>query len=186
MSLIAIHCVTLPATCLYLTAIHCVTLPVTCLHLIAIHCVTLPVTCLSLIAIHCLSLPRAAIVLCRSVTSRTSLFTHQLWPRPQSGTGTGFLKPEIPAGRFRSFPSRATSFQGCGQAQLINQSISSYVATCQVQIYTQMERGTVLRAFIIIHTFTILGYQCIHFNNIRDKTQNSYKLTHSHRNHFMF
>ena len=39
----------------------------------------------------------------------------------------------------------------------------------------------VLGAFIIIRTFTILGYQCIHFNNKRDTTQNSYKLTQSQK-----
>ena len=63
-----------------------------------------------------------------------------------------------------------------------------FIATCQIKIYLHMEWGKVLRAFVIMHTFTITWtvYQYAYYNNKLDKTQSAYILTHSHSNHFMF
>ena len=60
--------------------------------------------------------------------------------------------------------------------QPITQSIYLYCHMSS-KIYMHVEWGMVLKAFIIIHTFTITltGYQCICYNNTIDKPQNTDK-----------
>ena len=48
-----------------------------------------------------------------------------------------------------------------------------------------MKWGMVMRAFVIIHTFTIAltAYQCTDYNHKLHKTQSSYKLTNPSKTH---